>query len=492
MKNFINNHVLNSLLFLCTILTQADAQSSISAQIRPRAEMRDGVGRLAPKDTASAGFVSQRTRLIFNSKLDKVAFGVAIQDVRVWGQDASTINNADGSKLQVHEAWAEVNLLDSNGLSIKMGRQELLYDDSRLLGNLDWLQQGRRHDAAVLKLNKKGWIVDFGIAFNQNTDAFGKIGTYYTAGNTPPYLANSKAVLTTIPADFVPTAGLGGAPNLTFAPSTNVGNQMYKTMQFLYAAKKFKATKVSALIFKDDFAKFRLDSLGSAANGVIYGRKYDQKGVNSRITLGLLTDGAINKQVKFTLGGYFQTGKNREGRDLSAYTFTGSLSYTKGKMTVGVGYDYLSGNDQINTSTTDNRFDPLYGTPHKFWGLMDFFYVGTGALAGGLSNPFAKLKYVVNPKLSMVLDVHYFSIASPMKGSDGKELSKGLGSEFDFIVNYILNKMTIIELGLCAGQFTDSMEFTKNGTIGKANQSPTWAYLMINIRPEIFSTAIKK
>src|SRR3712207_7983172 len=27
----------------------------------------------------------------------------------------------------------------------KIGRQELLYDDSRLLGNLDWLQQARRH-----------------------------------------------------------------------------------------------------------------------------------------------------------------------------------------------------------------------------------------------------------------------------------------------------------------------------------------------------------
>ena len=50
----------------------------------------------------------------------------------------------------------------------------------------------------------------------------------------------------------------------------------------------------------------------------------------------------------------------------------------------------------------------------------------------------------------------------------------------------------MIELGLCAGQFTDAMEFTKNGTIGKANQSPTWAYLMINIRPEIFSNAVKK
>ena len=136
--------------------TYACAQLNMSAQIRPRAEYRNGVGTLTPKDftgngdTSSAGFISQRSRLSLNYKFEKLAFGMSIQDVRVWGQDASTISNADGSRLSLHEAWAEATLSDSMGLSLKVGRQELLYDDSRLLGNLDWLQQGRRHDAALL------------------------------------------------------------------------------------------------------------------------------------------------------------------------------------------------------------------------------------------------------------------------------------------------------------------------------------------------------
>jgi Alginate export len=171
----LNNNIrlIIALLLICSIGYQANAQLSISAQIRPRGEIRNGVGTLKLKDAPSAGFISQRSRLGFNFKMDKVTFGMAIQDVRVWGQDASTISTTDGAKLGVHEAWAEVNLSDSIGLSLKLGRQELMYDDSRLLGNLDWLQQARRHDAAVLKLNKKGWQVDLGLAFNQNTDAFG-------------------------------------------------------------------------------------------------------------------------------------------------------------------------------------------------------------------------------------------------------------------------------------------------------------------------------
>ena len=140
MKNKIIYIIIVSLVGFSIV---ANAQLTISAQIRPRAEYRNGVGTLTPKDlsgngdTAAAGFISQRSRLSLNYKFEKLAFGMSIQDVRVWGQDASTISNADGSRLSVHEAWAEALLIDSIGLSLKVGRQELLYDDSRLIGNLD-------------------------------------------------------------------------------------------------------------------------------------------------------------------------------------------------------------------------------------------------------------------------------------------------------------------------------------------------------------------
>ena len=51
-----------------------------------------------------------RTRLTFGYKWDRVTFGASIQDVRVWGQDASTISNADGNRLMLHEGWADIML----------------------------------------------------------------------------------------------------------------------------------------------------------------------------------------------------------------------------------------------------------------------------------------------------------------------------------------------------------------------------------------------
>src|SRR6185369_7373456 len=116
-----------------------------------------------------------------------------------------TINNADGNRLSIHEAWADIilaNVKDSalsksavEYFSIRLGRQELVYDDQRLLGNLDWLQQARRHDAIVFKLLNKGWQVDLGAAFNQHSDAIGYNGTYYTPSNVPPYVKDSKGNL---------------------------------------------------------------------------------------------------------------------------------------------------------------------------------------------------------------------------------------------------------------------------------------------------------
>ena len=114
---------------LFSFFTTTHAQLSMSAQIRPRGEVRDGLGTLKLKGAPTAGLISQRSRLNFNYKFEKIAIGLAIQDIRIWGQDASTISNADGNKLGVHEAWTEINLSDSFGLSLKLGRQELLYDD---------------------------------------------------------------------------------------------------------------------------------------------------------------------------------------------------------------------------------------------------------------------------------------------------------------------------------------------------------------------------
>lgn len=492
---------------MLTCVGTAKAQLSLTGQLRTRTELRDGLGTLQPLGAKAAAFTSQRTGLTFGYKWDRLTFGVTVRDVRVWGQDASSISNADGNKLFLHEAWAEVvlaNIADTtlkfkafDNLSLKIGRQELIYDDVRLLGNLDWLQQGRRFDLALLKAMKKGWQIDLGVAFNQNTDAFGTKGTFYTPGNMPVAVANSKGAYVTIPAGFVPTSGKGGAPTWANVVSTNAQNQQFKTAQLLYVSRKFGQTKFSALFFKDDFQKYRIDSLGSTATGVVYGRRYDVTGTNSRVTYGGMLTGLVGNassklgKLAWQAFAYGQGGKNRDGQNLSAYHYGGNLMLQRGKFSFGPGYEVLSGNNTVSPSGKDNRFDPLYGTPHKHWGYMDFFYVGTGSPVGGLKNAFFKTKYVANPNLFLTADFHNFALAAPVKNGldvNSGKLPSQLGTEIDVLLNYNLNKFVNVELGYSHLQATNSLEYTKVGTMDKTRHSANWAYLMLNIRPDFFYT----
>ena len=503
---------LKSVVITCAIMfllySTLSAQFSLIGQVRTRTELRNGLGNLAPKDAKPAAFTSQRTRLTFNYKWDRITFQTAIQDMRVWGQDAATINNTDGNRLMVHEAWADIILANSadttikfkpvQNLSLKIGRQELVYDDIRLLGNLDWLQQGRRFDAALLKVQHLGWALDLGAGMNQNTDAFGTVGTFYTSGNAPTSALSSKNVALTIPAGFLPTNGKGGAPVVATPLSTNGQNQQFKSFQMAYLTRKFKQTKFSALVFKDDFQKYRIDSLGSTTQGYVYGYRYDVTGTNSRLTYGAMLTGQFGSasskpgKVQWQAVGYMQSGKDRDGLTLKkAYHYGANMLIQNGLFSAGPGYEVLSGNNATTTKAGESsRFDPLYGTPHKHWGYMDYFYVGTGSPAGGLQDAFLKFKYA-GTRLTTTFDIHYFALAAATynKMPDapaGAKLAAKLGTEFDFTAAYSLNKFTTLELGYALMNGTNTLEYSKQGTMNQKNKLGTWAYLMINIRPDFF------
>jgi len=506
MRKFITGM---SILVLSHFYLSSSAQLSLTGQLRTRTELRDGYGTLETVGSKPAFLTSQRARLTFSYNSSRVIFQTAVQDVRVWGADASTISNADGNRLGLHEAWAEIilaNKADSSFshsavqyFSVRIGRQEISYDDQRLIGNLDWLQQGRRHDAIVFRLQHNGWQADLGLAFNQNTDAFNYNGTYYTPANLPPYVKDSKGNLTPVPAAFIPLANAtgvsarNGTPSFAIAPGTNGATQDYKSMQYLYAARSIRRARLSALVFADEFSKYKTDSIRNIAGadtGYVYGRRFNQTGVNARITGGLLLNTPLDHHNIWRLqaGVYYQAGKDRDGLDLSAYTSTLAVSYNQKLFSTTLGWDYLSGNDAFSSSTTNHRFDPLYGTPHKFWGYMDYFYAGTGSPTGGLNNPFAKAKYTSqNNRLTMELAYHYFGLAAAQKDTKGASVSKYLGSEVDLIVDYQLNKVTTLQTGLCGMAASHSMEYAKGITAGTARTNATWAYLQLNIRPDFLT-----
>ena len=89
----------------------ANAQLTLTGQLRTRSEFRDGQGTLLQNGSTPAAFTSQRTRLNVGYTGYRFKLFTAIQDVRVWGQDASTINSTTtqtNNGLMLHEAWGKL------------------------------------------------------------------------------------------------------------------------------------------------------------------------------------------------------------------------------------------------------------------------------------------------------------------------------------------------------------------------------------------------
>lgn len=499
-----NRRWIMALMTMCCSYFNSQAQMSLSGQVRPRGEFRDGFANLTPATSKPAGFVSQRTRVLFGYKWDRVSFGATVQDVRVWGQDASTITPADGNRLMLHEGWAELVLANKadttikfkllDNLSFKIGRQELIYDDARLIGNLDWLQQGRRFDMALLKVVHQGWQVDLGYAFNQNAESFSEI--QYTPGNIPLYIKDTNGQLAPTPTGMIPLTMGGnannnssetGSPAFSSPANSNAGNQNYKNFLSLYIAKKINQTKVSFLFFKDDFGRYTKRSVATTGTGLVWGRFFDQRATNDRYTFGGMINpvfGNASGFGKIALQGayYHQLGKDRDGNDLNAKHITAAATYAKGKFSFGPGFDLLSGNKTSTPAGKSERFDPLYGTPHKFWGFMDFFYAPTGSPAAGLKDYYFKSKFTANT-YSITADFHRFD-ADQTPATGGKHYAH----ELDLVTSYTLNKFTTIDLGYSHAWATQNLATAKGLTVANADKSPDFAYLMINIRPDFLYT----
>lgn len=432
----------------------AQAQLTATGQIRERTEARGGQGTLLQDGKRGALFNSQRTRLNVGYTGYRYKVYASLQDVRVWGQDASTINRTttdanDG--LLFHEAWAEIMLNDTiskiQNLSLKIGRQEISYDDQKVLGSLDWLQQARRHDAIVLKYANKGWTADFGVAFNQRKEL--NSGTTYE--------------------------GWAGPAATVYPAGTNGIGHAYKSFQYAYIGRKFFFGDMSFLFFKDDFSKFT----GAPTAPTFI------EGVNARTTTGIYYN--VNPTRKLNLNGsfYYQGGHDKLGKTISARL--GSLTATyqvNRKLYLGAGADYLSGTDGTTAASQNNQFDPLYGTPHKFWGYMDYFYVASPFGAQGLFNYFVKAKYAATDKVALFLDVHGFESAADLAGG----LDNYLGTEIDFKVNYKFTKLINIEGGYSVMAAKNTMASVAVKNVVNPKLTAQWAYVMLNITPNFLNT----
>ena len=259
------------LIPLLISIKYVDGQFVLSGEFRPRTEFSHGYKTLAAENQDWSVFTAQRTRLNALYSMEKLNTKLVLQDVRVWGSQPQLVANEDYAT-SVHEAWAEVFL--AKNLSLKAGRQELVYDDQRIFGNVGWAHQARSHDIALLKYEDQ-------IKFH---------------------------------------AGIAHHEDADYAGNRYTGPDAYKDLQFGWFNKTWNNSSLSLMLLN---------------NGVPALKNNEQVTRYSQTAGGRFSNRFENLSVATNL--YYQTGKHFTGKEISAWNFLLEAALIN-KITVGYEY----------------------------------------------------------------------------------------------------------------------------------------------------------
>jgi hypothetical protein len=393
-----------SLLTMVSMGTYAQ-ELDANLQIRPRYEYRNGFKSLMPKGENATSFISQRSRLNFNYKQDKLKAKLTLQNVRTWG-DVATTAQADKNGIALFEAWAQYDF-DATW-SVRLGRQVISYDNQRIFGEIDWAQQGQSHDAAVFSFHPKNHQLDLGFALN----------------------ADKEDLL---------------APKTAYA--TN-----YKSLQYAWYHTQFSKLNMSLLFLN---------------TGYEFAKTVTDLKVDYKQTFGMYLI-FKDKKLDINLGLYGQTGESADQKVNAWYAgaFTGYAFSDAFK--AGLGYEYLSGKNQNDSGTTVKSFSPIFGTNHGFNGFMDYFYVGNHQNSVGLQDAYLKLNYTSN-KWQFALMPHVFNAPNTVLDATNIKMNSYLGTEIDFITSYAFQKDILVSEGYSQMFGSNTLERLKGGDAGSTN-----------------------
>ncbi len=417
MKKIILLSVLLSISSL-SIAQERDSNLAVDLTLRPRAEFRNGSFTLKEPEDNPAFFISQRTRLRILFGISKLKIGIAAQNIRVWGESGQ-IAPKEGNNTMLNEAWAEYEFLE--GLSLKLGRQALIYDDDRILGSLDWNQAGRWHDIALIKFEPEGQKLHVGLAYSQDQE--NKMNNFYSA------------------------------------PGDN-----YKSMQMVWYENILTEKIKFSLFFMNTGFQVKQDS--SMTRMQTFGGNFYK----------------TNNPLTFTGTFYFQTGKNSIKQSVNAFmaSLYGNYKFND-RWSLQIGMDFLSGRDMDETeSLKTSEFIPLYGTNHKFYGLMDYFYVGTSHNQVGLWDKYLGASCKLSPDFSVKLTGHFFNAAA--KVFDQEKKNSYLGTEFDLTYAWNLIKGVHMQGGYSQMFGTESMEILKERGDHTLFHNWIWAMFVVDLR----------
>ena len=324
------------------------------------------------------------------------------------------------------EIYAEPHFNDR--WSARIGRQGINYDNQRLFSESDWRLSGVSHDAVrLIYKSKTHFTTELTGAYNQSAE--NNFGSNYA----PNGFKNYK--------DLV-------IHYLNWKPVDKWTITTLNTMDGYQSAQHYNTT----------FQRFT--SGGRLA--------YQSNGWYA------------------TVSGYYQYGKDSAGKKLSAFYLQPEVKYSTTSFEARLGMEVLSGQDSARA--TDNNFAPLYGTGHRFNGMLDLFTTFSSDTRGsGLINPYLFFMYQIQ-KTTVRLENHLFYAQTGNAFNGLPTDKKYMGFESDVKLNFKINAFTELEYAFALASVTNSLIEVKSGAktvadIDKYSKIPYYTSLSLRFTP---------
>ncbi len=402
-----------------------------------------GVG--ARGESTDDNYVMNQTRLWADADVNEhLRVFIQLQDSRTFGAEGTTVGFAnagvENSILDIHQGYFDIKKLFDLPLTVRVGRQEIVWGDHRVIGNFVWSNYGRVFD---------------GGRFLWDTDTI-----------------HAEVIATTVDEDgYFGNDGSGNSD------------------ESMYAAQlAFKKLVPGALLELMYIQKNDQDDTSNSATANGFAVAGDGSGVVIH-DIGARIDGKIPNldAIDYTLEAHGQFG-DYGGQSQRAWAFAGRTGYTckevAWKPRFGVEYDFASGDDD-QTDNEHGTFDNLYPTNHwqGNYGFIDL-------LSWQNIHDFrSNIKVSPTSKMTVQVDYHYYLLDEE---ADGWYLANGslatarpaggftsnddnLAQEVDLTVSYDLYK----NVKILAGYSWFGAEDWIEDNVGDINTS--WGYLQTTV-----------
>ena len=408
---------------------EADNVFNLDAQLMTRGELRAGGFKADSLDSERVShFALGRYRIIADYQRSWLNVRLTPQYTGVWGQGSAGV--------VLYEGWAKMQ--SKKGLFVKIGRQELTYDDGRIIGNDDWTMTAPTHDVLKLGYDGESHKVHLLAAYNQNAENIDNGVIYYSGGLQP-----------------------------------------YKTMQTLW--------------YHYDTPK---KSFGISLLGMNIGMQNTDQEHPITYYQQLVGTYMSFRPKYWSLEGafYYQMGKEEHGMTVDAFMASTKLNVKPSEnYNLFTGYDYLSGDKYFNVPPEGGiglvfhdkarGFNAIFGSHHEFYGAMDFFYLSNyvGGFTPGLQNLYFGGNIKPVSGLSINAAYHYYAIATDLDYVN----TKTLGHSVELASSYAFNKAVSVSAGYTFMKGSETMELLNK--VSEKRQLH-WAWLMMTVTPKLFTS----